>query len=202
MKQHMMTHKLRDMPPHMFGSNSADQSNSSSRSPDHPKESASLRVKTEAELSPRSTTENSRSHSTRERERERDRERERERDHESRYDRRERSLPPQFQSHVDSASYHMMLERQQQLQMQQMHQQSSRHSPLHLSHFQRQPPSMAMSPPRTTAQASPQHIKNDHVRQKPLSMDIDQPSAKRQLCKFRFHSISSISTFRREKKVI
>lgn len=169
MKQHMMTHKLRDMPQHMFGTNTMDQN---SRSPDHPKESASLRVKSESELSPRST-ENNRN-SSRDRERERERERER-------FDRREPLLSSQFQSQIDN-SYQMMLERHQQLQIQQ---QSSRQSPLHLSHFQRQQ-SMAMSPPQSTAHAqpSPQHIKSDETRQKPSSLDIDQPSAKRQLCKF------------------
>lgn len=173
----MMTHKLRDMPQHMFGANAMDQSNS--RSPDHPKESASLRVKSEAELSPRSVeSTRSKRRASRERERERDRDRDRDRD---RFDRREPSLPSlpsPFQSQIDN-SYQLMLERHQQLQMQQ----SSRQSPLHLSHFQRQP-SLAMSPPRSTAQPSPQHIKSDPARQKPSSLDIDQPSAKRQLCKY------------------
>lgn len=163
MKQHMMTHKLRDMPQHMFGNSPLDPARSIS--PDHTKESPSLRVKTEAELSPRST-ENSRSSLS----------------SQERFDRRERSLPPQFQSQVDS-NYHMMLERQQQhlqMQHQQMHHQHSRHSPLHLSHLQRQQ-SLAMSPPQS-AQRSPQHIKNDHhTRQKPTSMEVDQPI---QLCKF------------------
>lgn len=170
MKQHMMTHKLRDMPQHMFASNAMDHTKN--RSPDRPKESASLRVKSEAELSPRST-ENNR-HSTRDR------------------DARDQSLPPQFQSQLDNG-YQLMYERHQQMQLQQQQQQqSSRRSPLHLSHFHRQQSISMSPPPRSTSQTSPQHIKSEHVRQKPSSLDIDQPNAKRPMCKFQFDLFFSI----------
>lgn len=162
MKQHMMTHKLRDMPQHMFSGSSLENSRNSNVSPEreHAKESSSLRVKSEAELSPRAI-ENSRSSLSAQ----------------ERFERRERSLPPQFQSQLDS-NYHMMLERQHQLQMQQqIHHQSSRHSPLHL---QRQ--AMALSPSRPPTQRSPQHIKNERHKTS-SSIEFDQPSAKRQLRK-------------------
>lgn len=119
MKQHMMTHKLRDVPQHMFSNNKLEQSRN--LSPDSGKDSTpSLRVRTEAELNPRASTTTPDHH-------------------------RERSLSAQFQSQVDS-NYQLMLERQHHLeQMQRQHQLSqSRHSPLHL-----QRPSMnAMSPPQ------------------------------------------------------
>lgn len=170
MKQHMMTHKLRDVPQHMFSNNKLDQSRN--HSPDSAKDTPSLRVKSESELNPRAATTPDRFES-RERERERERDRDRERDRERE---RERSLQSQFQSQVDS-NYQMMLERQHHLeQMQRQHQlQQSRHSPLHL---QRQSLS-ALSPP--------QHIKNELTsRQKPSS--TDEPPSKRQLCKFHcFH---------------
>lgn len=72
MKQHMMTHKLRDVPQHMF-SNKMDQSRNNS--PDI-KDTPSLRVKSEVELNPRSTSTP------------------------DRYDQRERSLPSHLQSQV------------------------------------------------------------------------------------------------------
>lgn len=156
----MMTHKLRDVPQHMFGNSKMDQSRN--HSPDSGKEtSTSLRVKTESELSPRSTaTDASRTSLS----------------NSDRFDHRERSLPSQFQSQVDS-SYHLMLERQHHLQQQMQHQhqlaqQQSRHSPLQL-------------PRQSLRSISPsQHLKNELARQKPSSLDIDQPAAKRQLCKY------------------
>lgn len=51
MKQHMMTHKLREMPQHLY-SKKMEQRN---KSPDG-KDTPSLRVKSEAELNPRSAT--------------------------------------------------------------------------------------------------------------------------------------------------
>lgn len=104
MKQHMMTHKLRDVPQHMFSNNKLEQSRN--LSPDSGKDSTpSLRVRSEAELNPRGATTP---------------------------DHRERSLSAQFQSQVDS-NYQLMLERQHHLeQMQRQHQLQSRHSPLHL----------------------------------------------------------------------
>lgn len=105
MKQHMMTHKLRDVPQHMFSNNKLDQSRNIS--PDSIKDAPSLRVKSESELNPRATTSP------------------------DRFEPRDRTLQSQFQSQVDS-NYHMMLERQHHLeQMQRQHQlQQSRHSPL------------------------------------------------------------------------
>lgn len=105
MKQHMMTHKLRDVPQHMFSNSKMDQSRN--HSPDNSKDSTpSLRVRSEAELNPRSSA--------------------------TTPDHRERSLSSQFQSQVDS-NYQLMLERQHHLeQIQRQHQMQSRHSPLHL----------------------------------------------------------------------
>lgn len=54
MKQHMMTHKLRDVPQHMFTNSKMDQSRN--HSPDTAKSTPSLRVRTESELNPRSST--------------------------------------------------------------------------------------------------------------------------------------------------
>lgn len=104
MKQHMMTHKLRDVPQHMFSNSKMEQSRN--HSPDSGKDSTpSLRVRSESELNPRSATTP---------------------------DHRERSLSSQFQSQVDS-NYQLMLERQHHLeQIQRQHQMQSRHSPLHL----------------------------------------------------------------------
>ena len=110
MKQHMMTHKLRDMPQHMFGGSNSIDSVSQTRSPEPQKEThSSLRVKSEAELSP-SSTENSRGS-----------------------DRRERSLPPPFHSPTAENNYHLMFERQ--LQQQQMH--HNMQQPLALSQSRR-----------------------------------------------------------------
>lgn len=105
MKQHMMTHKLRDVPQHIFSNNKMEQSRN--LSPDSAKDSApSLRVRSEAELNPRTTTTP---------------------------DHRERSLSSHLQSQVDN-NYQLMLERQHHLeQIQRQHQMQSRHSPLHLS---------------------------------------------------------------------
>lgn len=105
MKQHMMTHKLRDVPQHMFSNNKMDQSRN--HSPDSNKDTPSLRVKSESELNPRAATSP------------------------DRFQSRDRALQSQFQSQVDS-NYHMMLERQHHLeQMQRQHHlQQSRHSPL------------------------------------------------------------------------
>lgn len=104
MKQHMMTHKLRDVPQHMFSNSKMEQSRNIS--PDSAKDSApSLRVRSEAELNPRSAITP---------------------------DHRERSLSSQLQSQVDS-NYQLMLERQHHLeQIQRQHQLQSRHSPLQL----------------------------------------------------------------------
>lgn len=60
MKQHMMTHKLREMQPNLFGSNQSigtqpsNLSNDTSNSQSSNKEQQTIRVKSEAELSPRS----------------------------------------------------------------------------------------------------------------------------------------------------
>lgn len=180
----MMTHKLRDMPQHMFNTNPMEPANNLSS--DHSKESGqtssssssspSIRVKTEAELSPRST-ENSRGSIS----------------NQERSDRRERSLPSQFTSPSD-ANYQLMLERQQQLQLQQQHQQQQlqRHlgreqsppNPLHLQHLQ------SLAQPLALTQSLPpqsQHIKNENRHKSSSSgVDIDEPSPKRQLCKFLF----------------
>lgn len=158
----MMTHKLRDVPQHMFSNNKMEQSRNIS--PDSGKDSApSLRVRSEAELNPRSaTTPDHRDH----------RDHREHREHRDHRDHRERSLSSHLQSQVDS-NYQLMLERQHHLeQIQRQHQMQSRHSPLHLSRQSMN----AMSPP--------QHIKNElNNRQKPPA-DADQPAAKRQLCKF------------------
>lgn len=99
MKQHMMTHKLRDMPPHMFGSTPQPipQSDSPIRSPD-PKDAPQIRIKSEAELSPRSS-DNSRGTTT-------------SLNNDRSSSKRERSLPPQFQIQPDN-NYQIMLDRQQ-----------------------------------------------------------------------------------------
>lgn len=166
MKQHMMTHKLRDMPQHMFNSNPMDSSNSAA-SPDHPKESqpTSIRVKSEAELSPRST-ENSRSSM-------------------SSQDRsmRERSIPPQFPTPGDT-NYQLILERQQQLQMhqQQLHRQLGHDQSAPSSmHFQGLAQPLALTQPQNPLQ----HIKND-ARKSSSSGDVEEPSSKRQICKHSF----------------
>lgn len=158
MKQHMMTHKLRDVPQHMFSNNKLDQSRN--HSPDNSKDSTpSLRVRSEAELNPRAAATTPDHH-------------------------RERSLSAQFQSQVDS-NYQLMLERQHHLeQMQRQHQLSqSRHSPLHLT---RQSMS-AMSPPQhikseLSAHARPKPSERDRDRDR----ESDQPAAKRQLRKYIF----------------
>lgn len=162
----MMTHKLRDMPQHMFNSNTMESS-SNAASPDHPKESAptSIRVKSEAELSPRST-ENSRSSM-------------------SSQDRsiRERSIPPQFPTPGDT-NYQLILERQQQLQMQQqqLHRQLGHDQSTPTSmHFQGLTQPLALIQPQNQLQ----HIKND-ARKSSSSGDAEEPSAKRQLCKHYF----------------
>lgn len=104
MKQHMMTHKLRDVPQHMFSNSKLEQSRNVS--PDSAKNTPSLRVRTESELNPRSSAAAAAAVA----------------------EQRERS----FQSQVDS-NYQLMLERQHHLeQMQRQHQIQSRHSPLHL----------------------------------------------------------------------
>lgn len=54
MKQHMMTHKLRDVPQHMF-SNSKMEQTRNNISPDSAKSTPSLRVRTESELNPRTS---------------------------------------------------------------------------------------------------------------------------------------------------
>lgn len=94
----MMTHKLRDMPPHMFGSTPQPipQSDSPIRSPEQ-KESPQIRIKSEAELSPRSSDNNSRGTTTSS-------------NNEKSSSKRERSLPPQFQP---ENNYQMMMDRQQ-----------------------------------------------------------------------------------------
>lgn len=52
MKQHMMTHKLRDVPQHMFSNSKMEQSRNVS--PDSAKNTPTLRVRAESELNPRS----------------------------------------------------------------------------------------------------------------------------------------------------
>lgn len=98
MKQHMMTHKLRDMPPHMFGSTPQPipQSDSPIRSPDQ-KDAPQIRIKSEAELSPRSS-DNSRGTTTSS-------------NNDRSSSKRERSLPPQFQIQPEN-NYQIMLDRQ------------------------------------------------------------------------------------------
>lgn len=78
MKQHMMTHKLRDVPQHMFSKKMEPQRNKSPDSRDAP----SLRVKSEAELNPRSAT-----------------------TPEQRFEAREKSLPPHLQAQVCTHFY-------------------------------------------------------------------------------------------------
>lgn len=113
MKQHMMTHKLRDMPQHMFGNavpnagvvshpsmSPQEPTNLSSTTSLEPRESHQIRIKSESELSPRSTADgNSKSspHST-----------------DRHQDRRERSQPATlpFQMQPEN-TYQLMLERQQ-----------------------------------------------------------------------------------------
>lgn len=73
MKQHMMTHKLRDVPQHMFSKKMEPQRN---KSPDSRDATPSLRVKSEAELNPRSATTP------------------------ERFDAREKALPPHLQAQV------------------------------------------------------------------------------------------------------
>lgn len=120
MKQHMMTHKLRDVPQHMFSNSKMEQSRNIS--PDSAKNTPSLRIRTESELNPRSSASAAAAAAA------------------AVAEHRERS----FQSQVDS-NYHLMLERQHHLeQMQRQHQLQSRHSPLHLP---RQSLS-ALSPPQ------------------------------------------------------
>lgn len=99
MKQHMMTHKLRDMPPHMFGSTPQPipQSDSPIRSPEQ-KDTPQIRIKSEAELSPRSS-DNSRGTTTSS-------------NNDRSSSKRERSLPPQFQIQQDN-NYQIMMDRQQ-----------------------------------------------------------------------------------------
>lgn len=96
MKQHMMTHKLRDMPPHMFGSTPQPipQSDSPIRSPEQ-KDTPQIRIKSEAELSPRSA-DNSRGTTASS-------------NNDRSSSKRERSLPPQF--HPEN-NYQMMMDRQ------------------------------------------------------------------------------------------
>ena len=121
MKQHMMTHKLRDVPTHMFSNSKVEQSRNIS--PDSAKNTPALRVRTESELNPRSTSAAAAAAAAA-----------------AVAEQRERS----FQSQVDS-NYQLMIERQHHLeQMQRQHQLQSRHSPLHLS---RQSLS-ALSPPQ------------------------------------------------------
>lgn len=97
MKQHMMTHKLRDMPPHMFGSTPQPipQPDSPIRSPEQ-KDTPQIRIKSEAELSPRSS-DNSRGTTTLS-------------NNERSSSKRERSLPPQFQIQPEN-NYQMMMDR-------------------------------------------------------------------------------------------
>lgn len=97
MKQHMMTHKLRDMPPHMFGSTPIPQSDSPIRSPEQ-KDAPQIRIKSEAELSPRSS-DNSRGTTTSS-------------NNDRSSSKRERSLPPQFQIQPEN-NYQIMMDRQQ-----------------------------------------------------------------------------------------
>lgn len=95
----MMTHKLRDMPPHMFGSTPQPipQSDSPIRSPEQ-KDTPQIRIKSEAELSPRSS-DNSRGTTTSS-------------NNDRTSSKRERSLPPQFQIQPDN-NYQIMMDRQQ-----------------------------------------------------------------------------------------
>lgn len=178
MKQHMMTHKLRDMPQHMFNSNSMQDGAGNNVSPDHAKDAAhtlsttssssssssSIRVKTEAELSPRSA-DNSRSSLSNV-------------DHHRAAERRERR---EFPSPAD-ANYQLMLERQQHLQLQR-HMGREPQSPpnaMHLQHLQ------SLSQPLALTQS--QHIKSNEARNKSSSsLDSDEPSPKRALCKYKLY---------------
>ncbi|KAJ6647433.1 Homeotic protein spalt-major [Pseudolycoriella hygida] len=98
MKQHMMTHKLRDMPPHMFGSTPQPipQPDSPVRSPEQ-KEAPQIRIKSETELSPRSS-DNSRGTTSSS-------------NNDRSNSKRERSLPPQFQIQSEN-NYQIMMDRQ------------------------------------------------------------------------------------------
>lgn len=113
MKQHMMTHKLRDMPQHMFGNaapnagvvshpsmSPQEPTNLSSNTPVESRESHQIRIKSESELSPRPTADGNIKPSPQSADRHQDR--------------RERSQPATlpFQMQPEN-SYQLMLERQQ-----------------------------------------------------------------------------------------